>query len=127
MKRLVMALVLVLGLALPSALLAAPGDMSVAVFLDKADSLRAKGPLALFSSDLPLLKAEGKAGGEAYRKRLKRERTEGRASSCPPTGVKIDSDELVAFLRSYPASQRPSVTIRQGVADYFIKKYPCRK
>ena len=126
MKRLLMALALVFGLALPSALLAAPGDMSVAVFLAKAEALKAKGPLALFSSDLALLKAEGKAGGEAYRARLKTERAAGKPSSCPPAGVKIDSDELVAFLRTYPAAARPRVTIRQGVADYFIKKYPCR-
>ena len=127
MKRLLMALALVGGLALPSALLAAPGDMSVAVFLAKADALKAKGPLALFSSDLPLLKAEGKAGGDAYRARLIRERAEGKPSSCPPEGAKIDSDELLAFLRTYPAKARPRLTIRQGVADYFIKKFPCRK
>ena len=126
MKRLMMALALVLGLALPSALLAAPGDMSVAVFLAKADALRAMGPLALFSSDLELLKAEGKAGGEAYRARLKQERAAGHPSSCPPESAKINSDELLVFLRTYPAATRPRVTIRQGVADYFIKKFPCR-
>ena len=126
MQRLMMALALMLGLTLPSALLAAPGDMSVAVFLAKADALQAQGPLALFSSDLPLLKAEGKAGGEAYRARLKQERAGGRPSSCPPESAKINSDELLVFLRTYPAATRPRVTIRQGVADYFIKKYPCR-
>ncbi len=125
MKRLLIAFLALL--ALPSALLAAPGDMSVATFLAKVEALQAKGALAMFSSDIALLKAEGKAGGEAYRARLKKERAEGHPSSCPPEGVKINSDELVAFLRTYPAQQRPRVTIRQGVADYFIKKFPCRK
>ena len=127
MKRLLIAMALVFGLALPSALLAAPGDMSVAVFLAKAEALQAKGPLAMFSSDLPLLKAEGKAGGEAYRARLKQERAAGHPSSCPPDSAKINSDELLIFLRTYPAAARPRMTIRQGVADYFIKKFPCRK
>ena len=124
MKRLMIGIAL--AAALPSALLAAPGDMSVAVFVAKADALKAQGPMALFSSDLALLKAEGKAGGDAYRTRLMRERTAGHPSSCPPEGAKINSDELLAFLRSYPANSRPRLTIRQGVADYFIKKYPCR-
>ena len=125
MKRWMFALAI--AVSVPSALFAAPGDMSVAAFLAKADALKAQGPMALFSSDLTLLKAEGKAGGEAYRVRLLRERAAGRPSSCPPEGAKIDSDELLAFLRTYPAGVRGRVSIRQGVADYFIRKYPCRK
>ena len=107
MKRWMFALAV--AVAVPSALFAAPGDMSVAVFLAKAEALQAKGPLALFSADLDLLKAEGKAGGEAYRARLKSERAKGHPSSCPPEGVKINSDELLAFLRTYPAVDRKSV------------------
>ena len=125
MKRWMFALAI--AVSVPSALFAAPGDMSVAAFLAKADALKAQGPMALFSSDLTLLKAEGKAGGEAYRVRLLRERAAGRPSSCPPEGAKIDSDELLAFLRTYPVGVRGRVSIRQGVADYFIRKYPCRK
>lgn len=127
MKRLIVSLALLFGLALTSTAQAAPGDMSVAVFLAKADALKAQGPLAMFSADLPLLRAEGKAGGDAYRARLKQERAAGRPSSCPPEDAKINSDELLAFLRTYPAAARPRVKIRQGVADYFIRKYPCRK
>ena len=125
MKRMMIGLGL--ALALPGALEAAPGDMNVTTFLAKADALKAQGPLALFSTDLALLKAEGKAGGDAYLTRLLRERAAGHPSSCPPEGAKINSDELLVFLRSYPAMMRPRVTVRQGVADYFIKKYPCRK
>ena len=36
-------------------LVAAAGDMNVATFLQKADALKAKGAMALFSSDLGLL------------------------------------------------------------------------
>lgn len=119
--------VLTLLIAMPMAALAAPGDMSVSTFLAKADALKAKGMGALFSSDVALLKSEGKAAGENYKARLQREKAEGRPSSCPPPGVKINSDELLAFLRNYPAAIRPKVSMKQAMADYFIKKYPCRR
>ena len=125
MKRLiVLALALV---ALPAAAFAARGDMNLAVFITKADALQAQGPMALFSPELDVLKAEGKAAGESYRARLLKERAAGRPSSCPPDNAQIVPQELLAFLKRYPANVRPRVTIRQGVADYFIKKYPCRR
>ena len=71
------------------------------------------------------LTAIGKAAGESYRARLIAERKAGRPSSCPPENAQIVPEELVAFLKRYPANMRSRVTIRQGVADYFIKKYPC--
>jgi len=117
---------------LPIALLAAlatpalaAGDMSVATFLAKADALKAKGPMALFSSDMKLLKREGQAAGQAYRQRLTAERSAGHPSSCPPKGVKVGSDDLLAFLRSYPDAQRPRVTMNAAMADFFIRKWPC--
>ena len=125
MKRLLAMLALLV--ALPMAALAAPGDMNVATFLAKADALKAKGAGALFSSDVGLLKSEGKAAGENYRARLKREQAEGRPSSCPPPGVKVKSDDLLAFLRTYPPAVRPKVSMKQAMADYFMKKYPCRR
>jgi len=124
MKRIALALVASLAFATP--LLAAPGDMSVATFLAKADALKAKGATALFSSDFSLLQSEGKAAGEAYRARLNAERAAGRPSSCPPKGTKVSSDKLLAFLRTYPEPARPRVTMKQAMADYFIRHYPCR-
>ncbi len=125
MKRLIVpALAL---LAMPSALLAARGDMSLAVFIPKAEALQAQGPLALFSPELEVLKAEGKAAGEAYRARLIKERSQGRPSSCPPENAQIVPEELLGFLKKYPVSGRPRISIRQGVADYFIRKYPCTR
>ena len=57
-------------LASATAANAATGDMSVATFLAKVDALKAKGPMALFSSDIGLLKNEAYAAGRAYRARL---------------------------------------------------------
>ncbi|MEQ1494578.1 MAG: hypothetical protein ABL912_02310 [Novosphingobium sp.] len=123
MKRILFALAGSLALASP--LLAAPGDMSVAAFLGKADALKAKGPMALFSSDIGVLKSEGQAAGEAYRARLQNERAAGKPSSCPPKGTKVNSDKLLDHLRTYPAPTRPKVSMKQAMADYFIKTYPC--
>lgn len=123
MKRILLTLTASLFLATP--LLASPGDMSVATFLGKADALKAKGAMALFSPDVSVLKTEGKAAGEAYRARLQSERATGKPSSCPPKGTKVNSDRLIAHLRTYPASIRPKISMKQAMADYFIKTYPC--
>lgn len=104
---------------------AVPGDMSIATFLAKADALRAKGPLALLSSDIKLLKTEGMAAGQAYRAQLVRERAQGKPSSCPPKGTKIGSDQLIDHLRAYPAAARIRTTMRAAMADFFIKTFPC--
>lgn len=123
MKRISLALIASLSLASP--LMAAPGDMNVAAFLAKADALRAKGPMALFSSDFKLLKSEGEAAGEAYRSRLNAERAAGRPSSCPPKGAKVSSDKLLAFLRTYPEAHRPRTSMKQAIGDFFARNYPC--
>lgn len=125
MKRL--STILALAVAFPAAALAAPGDMSVASFLAKADGLRAMGPAALFSSDYSLLQKEGKAAGANYKARLNRERAAGKPSSCPPEKAGFSADQLLDHLRTYPAPARPRISMNQAVADYFIRKYPCRR
>lgn len=124
MNRRVLALAASLILAAPA--FAAPGDMSAATFLAKADALKAKGIGALGSPDIKLLRAEGQAAGEAYRQRLQAERAQGRPSSCPPKGAKVNSDKLLAHLRTYPETTRARVSMKQAMADYFIRTYPCR-
>ena len=114
-------------LALSAPALAAPGDMNVGLFLAKADALRAKGAMAMLSDDIEVLKDEGKAAAEAYKARLIKERAAGRPSSCPPQGTGLDSNELLGFLKSYPANVRPRVSMKQAMAEFFIKKYPCRR
>jgi len=123
MNRLVSIAVAASLVAFPA--LANEGNMSVATFLAKADSLRAKGPFALMSSDYKLLKAEGTAAGEAYGARLRQERAAGRPSSCPPQGTRPTSNQVLAHLRTYPVAARPATTMRAAMADYFIRTYPC--
>jgi hypothetical protein len=124
MPRHAILLAAAIGLAAPA--FAAGGDMSVATFLAKADALKAKGAMALFSEDMSLLKREGEAAGELYRARLASERAVGKPSSCPPKGTGVNSDQLLAFLRTYPANARASVSMKTAIADYMIRNYPCR-
>lgn len=123
MKRISLAVIASLLASTP--VMAAPGDMNVATFLAKADALRAKGPMALFSSDYKLLKSEGEAAGADYRARLNAERATGRPSSCPPKGTKVSADKLLAFLRTYPEAHRPRTSMKQAMGDFFARTYPC--
>lgn len=121
----------ILSSTLLAALIAAPalatsGEMSVAAFLAKADALKAKGLMALGSSDIKLLREEGQAAGMAYGARLQQERAAGKPSSCPPKGVRPSSSEVLSHLRTYPPAKRPSTSMKTAMADYFIKTYPCR-
>lgn len=121
-----LALAMAASIAMAGSAFAAPGDMNVATFLAKADVLKAKGAGALFSPDVSVLRNEGTAAGEHYRARLKAERAAGRPSSCPPPNTKVNSDKLLAHLRTYPEAIRPRVSMKQAMADYFIRTYPCR-
>lgn len=122
MRRLILPVLLI---AAPAAA-AATGDMSVATFLYKADALKAKGFMALGSSDMKLLRDEGQAAGMAYRARLQQERAAGKPSSCPPKGTRTSADQLLEHLRTYPTTQRASISMKAAMADYFIKTSPCR-
>ncbi len=123
MKRSLLGMFAVAAIAAPA--LAAAGDMSVATFLARADALRAKGPMALFSSDYGVLKGEATAAGQAYAARLATERSQGRPSSCPPRGAKPSQDQWMQHLNSYPAASRPRVTLRAAMADYYMRTWPC--
>jgi len=124
MKRAVFAIAVSLMLCTP--VIAAPGEMSVASFLAKADALRAKGPMALFSSDYKLLKQEGEAAGARYRERLLQERAAGKPSSCAPKGTRPNNNQFIAYLRTYPEAVRPRTPMHEAMAGYFIKNHPCK-
>lgn len=113
------------ALAVPAA--AAPGDMDAQTFLTKAEKLEKKGPLALFSGDLKVLKREAEAAAKTYRARIAADRKAGRTPhSCPPAGKQaMGSDELLGHLRSYPAARRSSVSMKVAFADLMKKRYPC--
>lgn len=104
----------------------APGDMSVAAFLVRADSLSRLGPLALATPQGNQLKGEVVAAGKRYKARIDADRKAGRkTTSCPPESGTLTPDQWLAHLRSYPASVRPKVSIHAAFDALMKKRYPC--
>ncbi|WP_068070706.1 hypothetical protein [Novosphingobium lentum] len=103
----------------------AAGDMSVAAFMAKAAALNAKGPMALFSGDYSLLKAEAAGGAQAYRAQLRGELAAGHPSSCPPPRAPFTSDDILGQMRSYPVAVRDHTSVRAAITELFRKTYPC--
>lgn len=114
-------IVTVLPLAVASA-----QSMPVSIFLAKADTLQKKGPLALMSSDLGLLKREVGAAGKSLRdERLALIAAGGKPAYCPPAKSSLNSDELLAAMRTIPAEARPRTNVRAALKVLMVRKYPC--
>ena len=78
---------LLIGLSLAALPLAAASAMPVSTFLNKANTLKKKGPLAMFSGDLKLLMTQVKTdAGELRSERLAAKAAGTRPAFCPPEG-----------------------------------------
>ena len=121
MKKLIIAIAVA---ALP--LTAATGQsMPLSQFLTKADALEKKGALALFSSDLGLLKREIQNSGKQLRAEQVAAQKAGRKPvACMPAQAAMNSSELLAHFRSIPPQQR-GMTVKAALASLMRKKYPC--
>lgn len=102
--------------------------MTVAEFLAKARALQAKGMMAVFSSDLKLLKKEMADISATYRGDLAAARAAGRPPhSCPPPKgqVKLGSNELLADLNKIPQAQR-GMSMKAAFYAMMARRFPCR-
>lgn len=119
-----------IGAALAAAvLLASPAvaAMDVATFLAKADALKAKGPLALFSGDLKRLKAEMAAAGQQLKaEKAARDKAGLPPRSCPPKGAKMDANAFLDEMRKIPAAEQRTMQLKDGLLWVGRRKYPCR-
>lgn len=116
--------VAVAALVLPSVAQA----MTVSEFLAKADALKAKGVLALASSDIGLLQKEIASASDAYRAGLAAQVAAGKKpSSCPPPKgtAKITSDDIIANFKSLPPA-RQKANVKDAFAAFMTKRYPCK-
>lgn len=112
--------------ALPLLCGMAPGDMSVAAFLMRADSISRLGPLALATPQGNQLKGEVVAAGKRYKARIDADRRAGRrTTSCPPESGTLTPDQWLAHLKSYPVATRKSVSINSAFDTLMKKRYPC--
>jgi hypothetical protein len=117
---------LVLAVAAP-ALAAAPGTAEN--FLDRANRLKAKGPLALFDSDYGHLKAEATAVGKSIGDdRIADERAGKPILYCSPSPrAELGSFEFIDGLEAIPAVEREHMSLKDAMIRVLQKKYPCPK
>ena len=119
-------------LVLASALLVAPvaaSAMTVAEFLARANALKAKGMMAMMSSDLPVVRGEMQAATTAYRTEVDAARAKGRTDlGCPPPKgqAKLSSDIIMADLAAIPKPVQARTTVKAALYDVMRKRYPCK-
>jgi hypothetical protein len=115
-----------IAIAALSASSAMAQSMPLSTFLTKADGLEAKGPLALMSPDLPLVKKEVQGSMKNYRAMIIAQKASGKpAHSCPPEKGALDSDQMMAAFRAVPVAQRKSLTVQAALFSMMKKRYPC--
>jgi hypothetical protein len=109
-----------------SALAASPG--SAQNFLDRANRLKAKGPLAFFDADYRRLKSEAYAAGNSLRDdRLAAQKAGKPILYCSPKArAQLGSMEFIDGLEAIPSAERPKLNLKQAMLRVLQKKYPCR-
>ncbi|PAX08119.1 hypothetical protein [Sphingomonas lenta] len=110
-----------LGLAAP-----ASAEMTLGQFLVKANALKAKGMMAVFSKDLKPVMAEMKSASAQLKTEGERRKAAGLPMrTCPPKGTTMTSDELLAMLNAIPPAER-GISLKDGLVRVMSAKFPCR-
>jgi hypothetical protein len=119
-------LILALSLCAP-AMAAAPG--SAQNFLERANRLKAKGPLAFFDRDYGRLKAEATAVGKAIGDdRIAAEKAGRPILYCSPTPrAQLGSFEFIDGLNAIAPAERARMSLKEGMLRVIQRKYPCRR
>jgi hypothetical protein len=109
-----------LGLASPAA-----AAITVETFLAKIAGLKKKGPLALFSGDIGVLKRESAAAVAGMESDKKARAAAGRPPLfCAPASTKMSAGEMIAGLQSIPPGER-RIPLQDGFSRVIARKYPC--
>lgn len=126
MRRLLLIAALVLSPTVPAAA-AAPGTAQN--FLDRANRLLGKGPLALVDPDYKRLRGEAvTAGTSIQQEREAAERAGKPILYCSPKPkADLGNREFIDGLKAIPAGQRGRLSLRQAMLHVLQKKYPCRR
>ena len=119
-----------LGALMLSTLMLSAGAhaMPVATFLTKAEALKKKGPLALFSGDLKLLTKQIKSDAASLRSERLAAKAAGRPTAfCPPeAGAKLTDNDILVAMQAVPAASRGSTDTRAALRAFMARRYPCR-
>jgi hypothetical protein len=125
MHRLLIAFLLA-GLAMPAGA-ATPGTAQQ--FLDRAERLLAKGPLALFDPDYGRLKSEAVRAGTDIR--LEREAAERAGRPIRDCSLRPRADlgnmEFIRALRAMPPAERARLSLKDAMLRVLQRKHPCRR
>lgn len=119
-------------LAVCTFLIAAPAvaqQMNAEIFYQRANKLKAKGALAIFSGgEIKALMKEGQAAGKASSLRYKADKDAGRPTRfCAPAGPqRMGSDEFMARLGAIPAAERRRIDMTEATTRIMMSKFPCR-
>jgi hypothetical protein len=121
-------LFLVLALSVVSSAIAAPPG-TAQNFLDRANRLKAKGPLAFFDRDYGRLKAEATAVGQSIgNDRIAAERAGKPILYCSPKArAPLGSFEFIDGLEAIPPAARMQMTLKDAMIRVLQKKYPCSR
>ena len=122
----VIAAALLAASAVPAAA-AAPGTAEN--FLNRADRLLGKGPLALVDGDYKKLKAEGEAAGNSIQAEREAAEKAGKPIKycSPKPRADLGNMEFLTALRQIPQAQRQRLSLRAAMLQVLQRKYPCRK
>lgn len=115
------------AIALAFAPFSAAKAMTVADFLTRSDALQKRGAMALFSSELGLLKREVTTAATALRgERLAAQKAGRRPPYCPnAASAKMGSDQLLAIMRAVPPGDRARLQVKDALRAHFVRTQPC--
>ena len=121
--------ILLLSLLVIAAPCASAPAGSAQNFLDRAERLKAKGPLAFFDSDYGRLKSEATAVGKSIGDdRIAAERAGRPILYCSPSPrAELGSFEFIRGLEAIPAAERAQMSLKEAMIRVLQKKYPCSK
>ena len=96
-------------------------------FLDRAERLKAKGPLAFFDSDYGRLKSEATLVGKSIGDdRIAAEKAGQPILYCSPLPrAELGSFEFIRGLEAIPAAERERMSLKDAMIRVLQKKYPC--
>jgi hypothetical protein len=121
-KTILLALVLSVSTHAPAA---AAG--SAQNFLDRAERLKAKGPLAFFDGDYGRLKTEATVVGKSIGDdRIAAEKAGKPILYCSPLPrAELGSFEFIRGLEAIPATERQRMSLKDAMIRVLQRKYPC--
>jgi hypothetical protein len=106
---------------------AAASAMPVSTFLAKAEALKKKGPLALFSGDLKLLTGQVKKDAAALGAENKASAAANRpkAYCTPASGAAMGQKEVLEAMQAVPAPERATTDTKAALRAWLARRYPC--